>query len=187
MHKARALARLSSRGDNLGQVMRIVTACAALLLGTSLAHAGAAEDCNQVRDPERQLRGCTAYLKLGKGAPENLATAYLNRANVYAQRAKYDRAFADYAAALALDPDNPLIAYNRGNAYFDTRQYERAIADFSKAIELDARFALAYFNRGLAREGLGDTVAAAEDYRRVLDLDPAATKARKRLQQLQSQ
>ena len=167
--------------------MRLMTACAALLLGTSLAHAGAAEDCNQVRDPDRQLRGCTAYIRHGKGAPENLATAYLNRANVYAQRAKYDRAFADYAAALALDPENPLIAYNRGNAYLDTRQYERAVADFSRAVELDARFSLAYFNRGLAREGLGDTAAAADDYRRVLTLDPAATKARKRLERLQSQ
>jgi tetratricopeptide (TPR) repeat protein len=164
-----------------------MTTCAVLLLGTSLAHAGAAEDCNQVRDPDRQLRGCTAYIRLGKGAPENLATAYLNRANVYAQRAKYDRAFADYAAALALDPENPLIAYNRGNAYLDTRQYERAVADFSRAVELDARFSLAYFNRGLAREGLGDTAAAADDYRRVLTLDPAATKARKRLERLQSQ
>jgi tetratricopeptide (TPR) repeat protein len=164
-----------------------MTTCAVLLLGTSLAHAGAAEDCNQVRDPDRQLRGCTAYIRLGKGAPENLATAYLNRANVYAQRAKYDRAFADYAAALALDPENPLIPYNRGNAYLDTRQYERAVADFSRAVELDARFSLAYFNRGLAREGLGDTAAAADDYRRVLTLDPAATKARKRLERLQSQ
>jgi tetratricopeptide (TPR) repeat protein len=167
--------------------MRLMTACAALLLGTSLAHAGAAEDCNQVRDPDRQLRGCTAYIRLGKGAPENLATAYLNRANVYAQRAKYDRAFADYSAALALDAGNPLIAYNRGNAYFDTRQYERAIADFARAIELDERFALAYFNRGLAREGLGDAAAAADDYRRTLDLDPGVANAKKRLERLQSQ
>jgi len=166
--------------------MRVIATCVALLLGTGLAHAGAAEDCNQVRDHDRQLRGCTAYIRLGKGAPENLATAYLNRANVYAQRAKYNRAFTDYEAALALDPGNPLIPYNRGNAYLDTRQYERAIADFSKAIDLDERFALAYFNRGLAREGLGDT-AAAEDYRRVLGIDPADTKARKRLERLQSQ
>ena len=164
-----------------------MTACAALLLGAGLAHAGPAEDCNQLRNPDRQLHGCTAYIRLGKGTPENLATAYLNRANVYAQRAKYTRAFADYHAALALDARNALIPYNRGNAYFDSRQYERAIADFSLAVELDASFALAYLNRGLAREQLGDTVAAAQDYRRALTLDPAAASARKRLEQLQSQ
>lgn len=169
------------------RVMKTMTACAALLLGAGLAHAGAAEDCNQGRDPDRQLRGCTAYIKLGKGAPENLATAYLNRANVYAQRARYDRALADYDAALALDAGNPLIPYNRGNAYFDSHQYELAIADFSRAVQLDTTFALAFFNRGLAQERLGDTAAAAEDYRRVLALDPAAANARKRLQQLQSQ
>lgn len=174
-------------GDSLGQVMRTMTACAALLLGAGLAHAGPAEDCNQLRNPDLQLRGCTAYIKLGKGAPANLATAYLNRANVYAQRSKYARAFADYNAALALDADNPLIPYNRGNAYFDNRQYERAIADFSRAAQLDASFALAYFNRGLAHEQLGDTAAAAADYRRALALDPVAANARKRLERLQSQ
>jgi tetratricopeptide (TPR) repeat protein len=178
---------LSELGDNPGCDMRILAAFAVLLLGVGSAHAGAAEDCNQVRDPDRQLRGCTAYIRLGKGASENLATAHLNRANVYAQRKKYDRAFGDYDAALALDAENPLISYNRGNAYFDTRRYERAIADFSRAIELDERFALAYFNRGLAREGLGDTAAAADDYRRVLVLDPTIANARKRLERLQSQ
>jgi len=165
----------------------MMTACAVLLLGAGVAHAGAAEDCNQLRDPDRQLRGCTAYIRLGKGAPENLATAYLNRANVYAQRSKYARALADYDAALALDGQNPLITYNRGNVYFDSRQYERAIADFSRAAELDTSFALAFLNRGLAREQLGDTAAAADDYRRALALDPAATTARKRLERLQSQ
>ena len=178
----------SEVGDNPGQVMRMITACAALLLlGAGSAHAGAADDCNQGRDPDRQLRGCSAYIRLGKGAPENLATAHLNRANVYAQRAKYDRALADYDAALALDAQNPLIPYNRGNAYFDSRQYERAVADFSRAVRLDAGFALAYFNRGLAQEQLGDAAAAAEDYRRVLALDPASANARKRLERLQSQ
>src|SRR4051794_7113466 len=113
---------LSELGNDPGQVMRMGTACGALLFGVGLAHAGAAEDCNQGRDPNLQLKGCTAYIRVGKGAPENLATAYLNRANVYAQRSKYKRAFADYEAALALDADNPLIPYNRGNAYFDRHQ-----------------------------------------------------------------
>jgi tetratricopeptide (TPR) repeat protein len=165
----------------------LLTACVLLVLGAGLAHAGAAEDCNQLRNPDRQLRGCTAYINTGKGTPADLATAHLNRANVYAQRAKYDQALADYAAALALDRENPLIAYNRGNLYFDTQQYELAIADFTTALQLDPKFALAYYNRALALERLGDTSAAAIDYGRVLAIDPAAASARERLERLQSQ
>jgi tetratricopeptide (TPR) repeat protein len=171
--------------------VKIRATWAALLVGAGLtagsANADPADDCNQVRNLDRQLRGCNAYIKLGKGDPQNLATAYLNRANVYAQRAKYERAFADFTAAMALDAKNPLIPYNRGNAYFDIGQYKLAIADFARAIELDERFSLAYFNRGLAAEQLGDTVAAAEDYRRALAIDPTAVNAQKRLQALQSQ
>ena len=167
--------------------MRTMAVCAALVFGASLAHAGPAEDCNQLRDRDLQLRGCTAYIRLSKGSRENLATAYLNRANVYAQRTKYELAFADYSAALSLAPTNPLIPYNRGNAYFDQQQYERAIGDFSRAIELDGFFALAYFNRGLAQERLGGNAAAAADYRHAVALDAALVNAQRRLERLQSQ
>jgi tetratricopeptide (TPR) repeat protein len=169
------------------RTVRIVVTTLAFLLGTSLSHAGPADDCNQVRDLNRQLRGCTAYIKQGSGEPQNLATAHLNRANIYAQRGKYTLAFADYASAIALDPRNPLAPYNRGNAYFDTGQFELAITDFTRAIELAPRFALAYFNRGLAHERRGDNNAAAEDYRRALTLDPAAEAPQERLKLLQSQ
>ena len=166
--------------------MRSLATLGALLLGASLAHAGPVEDCNQTRDLKRQLRGCTAYIKQGKAAPANLATAHLNRANIYAQRGKYQLAFADYASAIARDPRNPLVPYNRGNAYLDTRRYQLAIADFSRAIKLDAKFALAYLNRGIAHEKRGDTRAAAKDYRRALAIDPKAGAAKRRLERLQS-
>jgi tetratricopeptide (TPR) repeat protein len=109
--------------------MRSLATLGALLLGASLSHAGPADDCNQVRDVNRQLRGCAAFIKQGEGATENLATAHLNRANIHARRRKYAQAFADYASAIALDPRNPLIPYNRGNAYLDARRYELAVAD----------------------------------------------------------
>src|SRR5689334_1878724 len=95
------------------------------------ANAGSIDDCNQVRNLDRQLRGCTAYIKSGAGTAENTAVAHLNRANIYARRGKLDLALADYAAALRLDPKNSLIPYNRGNVYFDNKQYERAIADYT--------------------------------------------------------
>jgi tetratricopeptide (TPR) repeat protein len=168
------------------QIMRIIVILGALLLGASLASAGPADDCNQVRDIGRQLRGCTAYIIKGSGAPENLATAYLNRANIHAQRANHALAIRDYAAAIALDPRNPLAPYNRGNLYFDTKRYELAIADYTRAIELDQEFALAFFNRGLAHERLGDNVAAAKDYGRALAIDPTSSAAQERLKRLNS-
>ena len=164
--------------------MRSLATLGALLLGASLSHAGPADDCNQIRDLNRQIRGCTAFIEQGKAAPENLATAHLNRANIHARRRKYALAFADYASAIALDPRNPLIPYNRGNVYLDTRRYELAVADYSRAIELDAEFALAYLNRGIARERRGEVRAAAEDYREALAISPALGAAQRRLKRL---
>jgi tetratricopeptide (TPR) repeat protein len=165
----------------------IATLLASILLCVGFAHAGVVEDCNQVRDLNRQLRGCSAYIKQGKGTPENIATAYLNRANIYARRGQHALALADYASAISRDPQNPLAPYNRGNAYFDLRQYELAIADYTRAIALDAGFALAYLNRGIAHEQLGDTSAAVADYKHTLAIDAEHETAKRRLQRVQSQ
>ena len=169
------------------QIMRIVVILGGFLCGASLAFAGPADDCNQVRDLGRQLRGCTAYIDRGIGAPENLATAHLNRANIYAQRGKQELALGDYAAAMSLDPRNPLAPYNRGNLYFDAKRYDLAIADYTRAVELDREFALAFLNRGLAHERLGDSAAAAKDYAQALAIDPTSKAAQKRLERLNSQ
>jgi hypothetical protein len=65
--------------------MRLFTLLLPLVLpGVSAAHAGAVVDCNPVRDSNRQLRGCTAYIHSRPDQPGNLATAFLNRANIYA-------------------------------------------------------------------------------------------------------
>src|SRR5262245_20165974 len=64
---------------------RLLTAFSLLVLASATtAHAGAVDDCNQVREPVRQLRGCTAYIQSHPDQPGNLATAFLNRANIYA-------------------------------------------------------------------------------------------------------
>ncbi len=96
-------------------------------------------------------------------------------------------ALGDYAAAMALDPRNPLAPYNRGNLYFDAKRYDLAIADYTRAVELDGEFALAFLNRGLAHERFGDTAAAAKDYGRTLAIDPTSKAAQKRLERLNSQ
>jgi tetratricopeptide (TPR) repeat protein len=156
----------------------VVIALNVLALATSVSSAGPVEDCNQVRDLDRQLRGCTLYIEEGSAEPHNLATAHLNRGNIYARRGKHRLALADYGAAVRLDPRNALAHYNRGNAYYDSKQLPSAIADFTRAVELEPRFALAYFNRGRAHERRGDHKAAVRDYRSVLKLEPAASVAK---------
>ena len=152
-----------------------------VLVSATAAQAGAVDDCNQVRDLNRQLRGCTAYIQSRPDQPGNLATAFLNRANIYARRARYEQAFADYKRALELDPSNPLIAYNMGNAYLDRGKPAQAAEAFTLAVTLDSGFALAYYNRGIARRRLGDNVGASEDFRRTLEIDPKAEHARQQL------
>lgn len=158
-----------------------------ILVGASIACAGPVEDCNQVRDPDRQLRGCTAYIRSRPDQPANVATALFNRANIYARQGRYALAFADYRRALELDPSNPLIPYNLGNAYLDSGQPSAAAEAFTQALTLDQGFAFAHLNRGIARERLGDVAGAAEDFRRTLELDPTAEQAHRHLTRLRTQ
>jgi tetratricopeptide (TPR) repeat protein len=168
--------------------MRLVTAFSLFVLDSATtAHSGAVDDCNQVRDLNRQLRGCTAYIQSHPAQPGNLGTAFLNRANIYARRGQYEKAFTDYKRALELDPSNPLIPYNMGNAYLDRGQPARAAEVFTLAVNLDSGFALAYFNRGIARQRLGDSVGANADFRRTLELDPNAEQARQQLGRVPTQ
>jgi tetratricopeptide (TPR) repeat protein len=144
--------------------------------------AGPIDDCNQARDAQRQLRGCTAYLKLTSADGKSRAVALLNRANIFARYGRHDQALADYQSAAALDPANALIPYNCGNVYLDSGQPDRAEVAFSQAITLDDRFAFAYLNRGIAREAQGDYARAHQDYRHALELDSTISAARRRLE-----
>lgn len=158
-----------------------------LLVGITVACAGPVEDCNQVREPDRQLRGCTAYIRSRPDQPANVATALFNRANIYARQGRYEMAFVDYRRALELDPTNPLIPYNLGNAYLDSGKPGRAEEAFTRALTLDAGFPFAYLNRGIARERVGNVAGADEDFRRTLELDPTAEQARRHLARLRQQ
>jgi tetratricopeptide (TPR) repeat protein len=108
-----------------------------VLAGASAAQAGTVEDCNQVREPNRQLRGCTAYIHSGPDQPGNLATAFLNRANIYARRMQYEKAFADYKRAVSLDAGFALAFFNRGIARKRLGDSSGADADFRRTLELD--------------------------------------------------
>lgn len=154
----------------------------ALACGTAMADP--ISDCNQFEDPQRQIKGCTAFIRRGGLDTEALASAYINRGIARGQLRKPAEAIKDFSEALRLDPKNALAYYNRGNANFDTRKFDAAAADYEQALTNDPGFALAYYNRGLVFELRGDRGRAIADFAQALSLDPELGSAKQKLELL---
>ena len=58
-------------------------------------------------DPDRLIRGCSAIIRSGREAPDNLAWAFFNRGRALSDQARYDRAIRDFDEAIRLDPGYP--------------------------------------------------------------------------------
>jgi tetratricopeptide (TPR) repeat protein len=161
---------------------------AALLTAPSrVSWADAVSDCNGSRNLEQQIKACTILIEDGNTTSGNRAIALGNRGNAYGMLRRPKEALADYAAAIALDPNDPLTFYNRANVLFDLGRWREALRDYSSAIDLNDAFPLAYFNRGLTRERLGDHIGATDDYRIAEGFDdPIAAKAKARRERLEA-
>jgi tetratricopeptide (TPR) repeat protein len=105
-------------------------------------------------------------------APEELASALLNRALAHQQAAQYQDAVDDYAAALRIDALSAELRatalYNRGLAYQKLSEPALAIEDFTSALLLDPHFAHAYFSRGTVLRESGQYLFALSDYEKAL-------------------
>ena len=87
--------------------------------------------------PDMQVAACTALIGSGRHSRQNLAILHSNRGIAYVKAGDYDRAIADFDAALRSNPNHVRAHINRGNANFAKRDYDRAIADFGQAIRID--------------------------------------------------
>ncbi|MFC1956531.1 tetratricopeptide repeat protein [Chloroflexota bacterium] len=82
-----------------------------------------------------------------------------------------NRAIADYAKAIEIDPYHGLPYNNRGNVYVEQGEYDKAIADYTKAIEIDPYHGLPYNNRGEAYITMGQYDLAIVDMNKAAELD----------------
>ena len=115
----------------------LVVALALTLCATGV-WADERDDCNQSADPDRRIRGCTQVIERGeKETRKNRSFAYDNRGNAYYKMGEFDRAIADFSAAIALNPNDAIAHYNRGNAYENKGDREQAIVDYRKALEIN--------------------------------------------------
>lgn len=111
-----------------------------------------------------------------------LAQAWNNRGVVHYLKSEYEAAIADcskalelkadYAEALAQQPQQAEIYFNRGNLWMKREAWDKANFDYTRALELNPRLALAWNNRGNVNFIRQKLEAAFADYSRALELDP---------------
>ena len=84
--------------------------------------------------------------------PPEPATAaeYVERGNRYSRNGVYERAIADYTAAIALDAACADAWFNRGVSWYEVGDYSQSIADLTEAIRLDPNDDNYYSRRSLS-------------------------------------
>ena len=101
--------------------------------------------------------------------------AYNGRGCAWGAKKEFDKAIADFAEAIRLDPKLAVAYHNRGNAWGAKKEFDKAIADYTEAIRLDfklASLASAYHNRGGAWGAKKEFDKAIADFAEAIRLDP---------------
>jgi tetratricopeptide (TPR) repeat protein len=146
--------------------MRAVAIAVLLGIAAAPAHAAVSEPteiapvdpapCRQAalaKDADAVIAKCDAVIDHDKTAKSDRLAALLARAEAYQSQQQFDRALADYAAALRLDATQPNLFNSRGE--LRRRQGDRpgAVADFAAALKLDPQHEAARANKiSLAQE-----------------------------------
>ena len=86
-----------------------------------LSGPAAADQCDDLRDPEPRIVACTQSINSGKWKGHNQSINYNNRGNAYHDKGELDQAIADYDQAISTPTADLADAYNNrgGNAYDD--------------------------------------------------------------------
>jgi tetratricopeptide (TPR) repeat protein len=100
-----------------------------------------------------------------RGDCQNALVPVMGDAQVY-----YDRAIADYEAALQVEPD--AYTYNAHASIISSLgQWDEAIEEYGQAIELDPDYPELYFNRGYTYKIIGETEQAIADFEQFLNFE----------------
>jgi lipoprotein NlpI len=148
-----------------------------LLAGTAQAQVNVdLEQCRTItNNPDLAIKHCTRALESGKLSPQERALALVSRGVEWTNKNDYDRAIADYDAALRIDPKLADAYHNRGSAWAHKGDPDRAIADFDAALRLNPKDAGVLHSRAVELTVKGDYARALADYEAALRLDPKAS------------
>src|SRR5690242_20527428 len=91
-------------------------------------------------DGEVAIAACTRAIQSGRFSGAELASIYDNRAIELRQQGDFDRAIADYSAAIRIDAELTGAYTGRGLAYEGKAEAEKAKADYLKALTLAQKY-----------------------------------------------
>ncbi len=132
----------------------------------------AIKDCDQERDPDRRIAGCTMLIKSGTLSARQQSFAYNSRGNAWRDKDDNERAIPDYDEAIRLNPSYAHPYLGRGNANRELGEFDRALADYNEAIRLDPRDPYIYHGRANVWVDRGEFDRAIADETEALNLDP---------------
>ena len=87
------------------------------------------DDCNQTKDMNQRIAGCTRVIDDRKEPAGNRAKAYYRRGVGWYVKGDSDRAVADLSEAIRLDPKFTAAYNDRALVFQERRDYVRSIGD----------------------------------------------------------
>jgi len=174
---------LHARIGWFGVVAAIMFFCARAEAAVTVLGTAQAVECFEKADAgSSDPKACDDALHDPDLLGRDRAATFVNRGIIYNTARKLDLALADFASALAIDPNIAEAYLNRGNSKFFQGKLNEAIADFTRALELKLdRKSAAYYNRALAYVALGRLKEAKSDLESALDADPDFKEAKDEL------
>lgn len=156
---------------------RIGLASLVVVVAAGAAIADPLADCNQGRNSQVRLRGCSEVISSSAYGPGDKAVAYRNRGNARADAGAAAEAVADFSEAIKLRPSDAASHAGRGRAKLTLGDIPGAIADYSEALRLAPGSASFLVGRGHARFVRGDLPAAIADFTKAIRLNPKSASA----------
>lgn len=97
-----------------------------------------------------------------------LAAGHLGLGRAHAARSQRDAAIAEYAAAIAADPEYAAAYRSRADTFLELERWTDAIADYDRVLEL-APHPVSQCSRGVAHKSRGDHELAIGDFTEVVE------------------
>ncbi|HTK13538.1 MAG TPA: tetratricopeptide repeat protein [Xanthobacteraceae bacterium] len=139
---------------------------------SDVAYSMVRADCEQIKDRDIQIVGCTKVIESGREQQAVVGIAHSNRADAYSAKKDYAHALADFSTAIQLNPTYVNAHWGRGDVYFEMNSFPQAITDYGDAIKLSPSDDTLYRSRALARFRIRDYGNAIDDYAAALRLKP---------------